>query len=180
MTTEPRKIIAGDSLSWTRTLLGYSAADGWALSYRLVSVGVSYDIPTSGSGEAHQVNLDGDATKDWVPNEYQLVALVSNGPARHTIGSSRVTVKPNPASAGYDPRSHAEKVLAEIEKLLETKATRDTHTVTVEGQTVGRYDWDGLMAAEKRYRGRVNRERRAERAKRTGRHSNRVLVRMPT
>lgn len=178
MSQEPRTIIAGDSVSWSRYLTGYLPSSGWSLKYRLVSSTISYDINTSASGDSHQVSLTAAETETWQANEYQLVAQVSNGVDRYTIGTTRVTVKPDPTSASYDPRSHAERVLEKIEAALETKATSDKHTITVDGQTIGRYDWQALLDAEKLYRGRVNRQRRAEREKRTGRTSNRLLARI--
>lgn len=177
--SEPRKFIAGDSVSWSRSLVGYLPADGWSLQYKLVSLGQSHTINTTASGSEYQVSLSSADTSAWAAGEYQLVAMVSKGADRHTVDSQRVVVSPNPASDSYDPRSFAEKVLAELEKLLEGKATKDKQTVTVEGQTVGRYTWPELQAAEQYFRGRVNRERRREREKRTGRKSNRVLARMP-
>ncbi|WP_299947750.1 hypothetical protein [uncultured Microbulbifer sp.] len=175
---EPRKLIAGDSVSWNRTLSGYLPSDGWTLSYRLVSLNNSYEISSSGNGNEHRVALTGTDTENWVEGEYSLVAWVSKGDDRHTISQARVRVMPNPASANYDPRSFNEKVLAELEKLLQGKASKDRQTVTVDGQTIGRYTWPELMQAEKFYRGRVNRHRRRQREKRTGRTSNRVLVRI--
>ncbi|GAB2507163.1 hypothetical protein [Microbulbifer agarilyticus] len=176
--TEPRKFIAGDSVRWSRRLSDYPPADGWALEYKLVSLGQSHTIDTTASGDEYQVSLAGAATSNWAAGDYHLVPMVSKGADRHSLDPIRVVVKPNPASASYDPRSFDEKVLAELETLLQKKATADKQTVTVEGQTVGRYTWAELQAAEKYYRGRVNRQRRREREKRTGRKSNRVLARI--
>lgn len=177
--SEPRSFIAGDSVSWTRTVPDYPASDGWELSYRMVSVGQSHTISTTGNGAEFTVSLTGSDTASWASGEYELVAMVSRGADRYTLDRQRVIVKPNPASDSYDPRSFEEKLLAELEKLLQGKATKDKVTVTVDGQTIGRYTWSELIAAEKYYRGRVNQKRRRERDKRTGRNSNRVLVRTP-
>ncbi|MCX2780418.1 hypothetical protein [Microbulbifer thermotolerans] len=177
--SEPRKFIAGDSVSWTRSIPEYPASEGWELNYRMVSVGQSHTISATTDGDEYQVSLTSADTSSWAAGEYELVAMVSNGSDRYTVDRLRVVVKPNPASDSYDPRSFEEKLLAELEKLLQGKATKDKLTVTVEGQTIGRYTWAELMAAEKYYRGRVNSQRRLERERRTGRKSNRVLVKMP-
>ncbi|WP_406828124.1 hypothetical protein [Microbulbifer sp. ARAS458-1] len=176
--TEPRKFIAGDSVRWSRSLPDYPPADGWALEYKLVSLGQSHTIATTGAGTEYQVSLASADTESWAAGDYHLVPMVSKDTDRHSLDPIRVVVKPNPASASYDPRNFDEKVLAELESLLQKKATADKQTVTVEGQTVGRYTWAELQAAEKYFRGRVNRQRRLEREKRTGRKSNRVLARV--
>lgn len=175
---EPRKLIAGDSVSWSRTLSGYLPSDGWVLRYRLVSLNNSYGISSSGNDAEHQVVLSGADTENWVEGEYSLVAWVSKGDDRHTISQARVRVMPNPASADYDPRSHAEKMLTALREQLQKKATSGKQSITVDGQTVTYATWDEMVNAEKYYRGRVNRQRRREREKRTGRTSNRVLVRI--
>ncbi|GAA5442641.1 hypothetical protein Misp06_00815 [Microbulbifer sp. NBRC 101763] len=176
--TEPRTFIAGDSISWSRTLHDYLPEDGWTLTYRLVSVGKSYVINTAANGSAHQVALTGADTAAWIDGEYSLVAWVQNGTNRHTIDNWRVRIKPNPASADYDPRSHAEKMLEALRQLLQKKAGSGKQSITVDGQTVTFTTWDEMVQAEKHYTGKVKAQRRRERERRTGRKSNRVLARI--
>lgn len=176
---EPHKLIAGDSIRWRRILPDYPPVDGWTLQYKLVSLGQKHTIEASGDGNGYQVNLTSLDTSAWAAGEYQLVAMVSRDDDRHTVGSQRVIVKPNPASADYDPRSHAEKMLSALREQLQKKATKGKQSVTVDGQTVTYATWDEMVNAEQYYRGRVNRQRRRARDKRTGRKSNRVLARMP-
>ncbi|WP_444891773.1 hypothetical protein ACJJIQ_00055 (plasmid) [Microbulbifer sp. ANSA003] len=176
--TEPTVMIAGDSISWSRTLTDYLPEDGWTLTYRLVSVGKSYVINTTADGSAHQVALTSADTAAWLDGEYSLVAWVENGTDRYTIGSLRVRIKPDPTSADYDPRSHAEKMLEALRELLQKKAGSGKQAVTVDGQTVTFNTWDEMVQAEKYYTGKVKAQRRRARDKRTGRKSNRVLAKV--
>ena len=57
--TEPLSIRAGDSLSWSRSLPEYSAADGWTLKYRILwTTGSSpASFSAAGVGTQHTVTL---------------------------------------------------------------------------------------------------------------------------
>lgn len=177
--SEPRKIIAGDSVSWSRYEAGYLPAEGWALEYRLVSLGQSHPIATTADGSEHKVALTSATTATYAAGDYQLVPMMKRNDERVTLAALRVLVKPNPASASYDPRSFAEKMLEALRTQLQKKAGSGKQSVSVDGQTVTFATWDEMQAAEKLYLGRVNQQRRRARDKRTGKNSNRVLVRIP-
>lgn len=177
--SEPKTITAGDSVSWSRTEPDYLPADGWALEYRLVSLGQNHTIQTTADGDAHQASLTSADTSSFAAGDYQLVPLMKRGTTeRVTLEGQRVRVKPNPASGAYDPRSFAEKMLDALCEQLAKKATGGKQTFSVEGQTVTYYSWDEMVKAEKYYSGKVSQQRRREREKRTGRKSNRVLARI--
>lgn len=177
--SEPRKIIAGDSVSWSRYEADYLPADGWALEYRLVSLGQNHPITTTADDSEHKVTLAGTDTSSFAAGEYQLVPMMKRGTSeRVTLDALRVVVKPNPASGSYDPRSFAEKMLDALREQLANKATGGKQTISVEGQTVTYYTWDEMVKAEKYYAGKVSEQRRRRRDKRTGRNSHRVLARI--
>ena len=46
--TEPARIVAGDTAKWIKTLADYSAADGWVLSYTLVTAANRYTFKRGG------------------------------------------------------------------------------------------------------------------------------------
>ncbi|WP_160153336.1 hypothetical protein [Microbulbifer sp. ALW1] len=178
--TEPKKIVAGDSVSWSRYEAGYLPADGWALEYRLVSLGQNQPIATVADGSEYKATIDSATTAQWAAGDYQLVPMMKRGATeRVTLASQRVVVKPNPASGSYDPRSFAEKMLDALREQLAKKATTGKQSFAVEGQTVTYYSWDEMVKAEKYYAGKVSQQRRRRRDKRTGKNSNRVLTRMP-
>ncbi len=99
-TNEPTEIRAGDSVAWERELEDYSAADGWALKYRLLwAVGTAVDITSTGSGTLHSVILTSATTATFVAGTATLVAYVEKGSGaaleRRTLESNVIKVLPN-------------------------------------------------------------------------------------
>ena len=64
---------------------------------------------------------------------------------------------------GHDGRTHAEKVLAALEAVLENKAGADQANMAVDGQSLSRYSWPELVELHRRYEFRVARERDQQR-----------------
>ena len=130
-TIEPAEIVAGDTLSWRREdLTADYPACSWTLTYVLagpqkhtISASADPDFP-----EAFLVSVPAADTANYQAGNYWWAAYVSKDAERYQIATGQITVKENlsAASAGYDGRSHARKVLDALEAVLEGKATRDT------------------------------------------------------
>lgn len=108
-TNEPTAIRAGDSAAWTRELPAYSAADGWALKYRLLyAAGTAVDITSTGAGTLHTVNLSAANTASWVAGSATLVAYVEKAATSEkvTLESTPVIILPDLTTAAtHDGRS---------------------------------------------------------------------------
>ena len=121
MGPEPKQIIAGDSVTWTRQISGYSALDGWALSYYLAKAGTPLTTVSSvPSGADYVITLAAATTVAFVAGVYRWTASVAKGLERKTIDAGSIEIMPNPAS-NYDPRTHADRCLAAIEAALEKR-----------------------------------------------------------
>ncbi|RTL26905.1 MAG: hypothetical protein EKK55_07120 [Rhodocyclaceae bacterium] len=119
---EPTAIRAGDSVAWTRECPEHSAADGWALKYRLLyTTGTAVEITTNGSGTLHSVSLNSTATASWAAGSATLVAIVENAGlgARETLEAQPITILPNLATATtLDNRSDNQIALAAAKAAL--------------------------------------------------------------
>ena len=123
-TNEPTAIRAGDSVVWTRELPEYSAADGWALKYRLLyTSGTAVDIASTGAGTLHTVSLTAANTGAYVAGTATLVAYVEKGSGgsleRATLESTPITILANLiTAANHDGRSANQIALANARTAL--------------------------------------------------------------
>lgn len=159
------QLAAGTTLKFTVKLPDYSAADGWVLSYRLAPrvSGAAIDITASASGADHLVNVAKAATASWAPAIYTVAAWVDNGTDRYSVDSEagEITITPNPATlaAGVDQRSSAEIALANVQALLQGKASSGTQEYTINGRQLRSYSLPELMRLEAKLKTDVDRER---------------------
>ncbi|MDP3138185.1 MAG: hypothetical protein Q8N17_17865 [Burkholderiaceae bacterium] len=123
-TNEPTVIRAGDSVAWTRELAEYSAADGWALKYRLLyATGTAVDITSTAVATLHTVSLTAANTGAYAAGSATLVAYVEKGAGasleRATLESSAITILPNLITAAtHDGRSANRIALANARAAL--------------------------------------------------------------
>lgn len=122
--SEPGTITAGDSVSWTRTLIDHPAPE-WSLHYALFNAAANYSFDAVGGGADHTVTLAAATTKPWEAGRYDWTAYVDNAAGdRSVVATGAVIVKPDPATGlPYDARSHARKMLEAIEATIEKRAT---------------------------------------------------------
>lgn len=81
---------------------------------------------------------------------------------RHTAQTGQIEILPDPVNIdSYDGRSHAEICLANIEAILEGKATADNYSYSIACLSLSKYSWDELLTARTKYKNEVIRERRA-------------------
>ena len=180
-TTEPARARAGDTITWLKTLADYPASAGWTLYYRLINAGNKIDITAVASGGNHLVSVLPATTADWAAGDYDLISWVSNGTDRKTLDPARITVQPNlaAASGGYDSRTHAKKMLDNIDAALLSLSSGERLAV-VEADISSRrfkYDFAGLMKLRNLYAAQVRAEENAERAARGLGSRNKLNVR---
>lgn len=162
-TTEPDSIVAGDSAIWTKTLSDYPATDGWTLTYTIQTAdgGEFQSFTTGTSGASFAVNVMAAITATWVPGKYDASAKVTSLSGEvHTVWQGQLTVKAAMAQ-GTDRRTHARRVLDNIEAVLEKKATREILNSEVSGVKLERIPVDQLLVLRDRYKIEVQREEAA-------------------
>lgn len=175
---EPAEIVGGDKTAWRRDDLAadYASADGWTLTYKFIWAGAVSDTLAM-SADATGWKALADAA-DWTAGEADWFLQASHVTyGLTTVDRGRFTVLVNPASpgAGYDPRSHARKVLASIEAAIESRASQtDLKTTLEDGRSIERLTHAQLLEMRDAYAAKVRREDRAARGSGPGR----VLVSM--
>lgn len=156
-TIEPTRLVAGDTLKFTRTLTDYSASDGWTLTYTLVSAAQRYTFDATASGSDFLVTVAAATTAAWVAGDYDWRAQVSLAGEVFTVGQGRITVAPAFGSA-TDARTHARTVLENIEAVLESRATSAVAEYEIAGRRLKNIPIGELLQLRDKYRGEVARE----------------------
>jgi hypothetical protein len=159
------QLAAGTTLKFSVTLADYSAADGWALAYRLAprTAGTPIDITSTASGTDHLVNVAKATTAAWAPGTYTVAAWVDNGTDRFDVASEsgEIVITPNPATlaGGADQRSQAEIALDKVQALLQGKAGSGVMEYQINGRQLRSYSLPDLLRFESKLKTDVDRER---------------------
>lgn len=178
-TVEPSEFRAGDTVKWQRTLSDYPASAGWSLSYRLINAAGKIDIDASASVDDHLVSVASTASAAYAVGAYDWVAYVEKAGERYTVGSGRITIRPDLAaqSAGYDARSTARKLLDAVEAVLANRATRADLEYEIAGRRMKSMSHADLLAARDKLKREVAAEEAASRIAAGMGSGRRVFVR---
>jgi len=171
----PAVMRAGDTITWRRCLADYPASAGWQLQVTLVGATEVYSANSVADGDDHVFTIAASATALWEPGGYQALETATKAAERFSLYSTRVTVQPDLAAAiaGTDTRSHARKVLDNINAWLESKSVTAGETQIGE-RRIRNYDLTDLLALRDRYAALV----RSEDAAASGGRTGRLLVRL--
>lgn len=161
----PSAITAGDTATWSRSFNDYLPADGWLLTYTLVSATAVFNIgasaiTASADGMSFDVDVPAATTAGWAADRYKLVEVITHTSGeRHTVGSTSLQVQPDLASAtaGSDTRTHARKVLDSINAWLESKAPV-AGSLEINGRKIAYFPLSDLLKLRDRYAAEVARE----------------------
>lgn len=167
----PATLEAGVSVEWTRSLDDYPASSGWVLSYVFVKQGTQLTIEAAAEGDTHRVSVSATDSRAWDPGTYDYKAYIALDPQRHCIESGQIEIWPDFAqqSVGMDGRSHAARMLAAIEAVLEKKATKDQLSYSIGGRSITRLAPQELIDWRAYYKRELGRERkRLGRVRRSG------------
>lgn len=161
-TTEPTELRAGDPWAWRREDLTDYPASAWNLVYWFKNAAGGFQVAAAADGDNYVVDESSDDTQGRAAGFYSWQARVENiadNTIRHIVDSGSLTVLANlfigTATDPYDGRSHARKVLAAIEAVLERRATKDQMSYTIEGRTLERTSIDELRRFRVAYRAEV-------------------------
>jgi len=160
----PPLLVAGDTWLWKRTDLTDYATASYALTYtfRLEGTGAtSIAVTASESGDEYLVEVAAATTAGYTVGVYQWQEYItrSSDSARLTLSEGTCEVVANRSAATTDPRSHAQKVLAAIEAVIEGTASKELASYTVDGVAISRRSIDELMRMRDSYRYEVDEER---------------------
>jgi metal-dependent amidase/aminoacylase/carboxypeptidase family protein len=156
---EPNELVVGDYWVWKR--------DDLATDYPTDSYSLSYEFHCdSGGGGNHQFTINATeandtyyievpttTTENYNPHDYQWAAYITrtSDSARIQIDDGKTTILPNLADTNADLRSHAKKVLDNIQAVIEGRATIDQSSFSLAGRSLSRMSIDELMTFRDRY-----------------------------
>jgi len=90
------------------------------------------------------------------PGLYQYAITYENSIGRFLNESGRLTVQPDPTAApDGDLNTHAERVLAAIEAVIENRATKDQQSYSIAGRSITRIPIAELLELRKQYKAEV-------------------------
>jgi hypothetical protein len=167
-TNEPLSLRAGDTWAWTRSLTDYPAT-AWTLKYRFKHpTAAGFEITATASGTDHAVSVAAAVTTSYTAGDWTWTAWVEGGTSeKYTVDTGTVTIladyRSGAASATYDGRTHARKVLAAIEAVIEGRASKDQEEYTIAGRSLKRTPVADLIRFRTLYKAEVANEIAAER-----------------
>lgn len=128
--TEPVTLVAGDSWAWRRSDLTDYDTSLYTLTYQARRDGDGTDglsITASASGTDYLIEVAAATTVAYTPGTWRWSAFITrdSDSARVRIDSGTWEIKPDPATAAADPRSHAKTMLDGIEAILAGKASSE-------------------------------------------------------
>lgn len=151
----PAKIIAGDTLKFTRSFPDYLPADSWVLSFALVKDSVQITFSSSDNGDGtHLINIDEATTAAYTAGEYRYRARVTNGTDVFTVETGRVEVVADyvTATGGLDDREHVKKVLDALEATILGKASKDQSSYSIANRSISRMSPNELIEWRNTYK----------------------------
>ena len=163
---EPSTVVAGDSVTWRKTLADYPADQGWALSYVLINAAGKITINAAADGDSHLVSVLPATSALWAPGEYTWQGSASKAGERYTVETGTLTIKPDLAAqaAGFDTRSSARQALDLFEQAIVTQgATAWTLEYEIAGRRMKFRSVDEFLKMLNKLRSDVARETAADR-----------------
>lgn len=156
---EPKKLHAGDSVTWAREAPAYPSADGWSLCFALRGPG-SLDV-VSTDGEPYQFRMTASQTRALPPGPYHWACYAIREDERATLEAGRMEILADLLQAEtFDGRSHARRMLDLIEAALEKRIPKDQQSYEIDGMKLDRIPVERLEALRTRYRREVAAESR--------------------
>ncbi|MEP1934956.1 MAG: hypothetical protein ABJJ37_27090 [Roseibium sp.] len=178
-TVEPVSIRAGDFVQWRKP--------DFAADYSPSTYGLQYQAVLESDGATRitlaATNVDGvfevsapsATTAAYAVGVYHWSAVITRNSdsAKRTINQGRFEILPNLAAATGDQRSHNERMLAQLEALIEGRAKSDVDSYEIAGRKLAKLSPAELMDWAAKYR-RLVRKEADNRAGKNGRQVHKV------
>lgn len=123
--TIPNPLRAGDSLSWVESSDDYAPADGWDLRYVLIGQGLRLTLLSGADGESHGFAVEPEITSALAAGRYAWTEHAHHSDGRRvTLATGSVEILADPATVDPATLTHARRMLAAIESIVESRASQ--------------------------------------------------------
>lgn len=176
--TEPEKIVAGDSVEWSKSVGLYPASDGWVLNYAFHGP-ADIAIGTTAAGDSHVVQISASESATFPPGYYKWASFFTRGDARKTYqtGSIDILADPTASTGGVNQKSYNQQVLDAVNAVILNQASKAQQEMSVEGISIKKRSMQDLLMLQDRFNLLVAEEKRALDNLNTGRKSgNNILA----
>ena len=177
----PDSFAAGLTFNVLAASLAYPAGAGWTLTAMLRGPS-SIDITSTQDANQHRFNATAAVTAAWTPGLYSYAIRATLGGDVEQIESGHITIEADMATVtpGTEIRTHAAIVLANIEAVLEKRATQDQQRYSINNRELWRTPIADLLLLRNTYRAIVRQETNSERGRSIFGRSVRVRFTNPT
>lgn len=170
-TREPREIVIGTTVKWTREFYDYPASE-YTLTYYFRGAGEGFDAAATPDGDAFAVTVAAATTAEMTAGAYYWQAVATKDGEKFFVASGETQAVASLAAVNsataVDGRSEAKKTLDAIDAMLKGKATLDQQEYTIAGRNLRRIPVADLAKLRETYARIVARERRRARVRRGG------------
>lgn len=175
---EPKKITAGDTITWTKSLSDYPATAGWVLTYTLINATNKIQMTASALGSDFLLSVPAATSAAYKKGVYSYQGYVTNGSERYMVVSGTIEVLPNLAAENaLDNRSQVKRTLDAINAVIEKRATMDQEQYSISGRSLTRTPIPELIVLRDKYQTLYNAEVNAERIAKGLGTKNKIMVR---
>jgi len=156
--SEPKKFTAGTLQEWTRE--DEYAFGLWTFKYVLIGP-ANKEIPCTADAGLLSVILSSVDCADWQAGKYAWMLMREQSAERVLVDRGYVYIEENPLDIDgpVDQLSHAEKVLAAIEKRMESRVLSDHENYSIDGRALTRIPIMDLNKLRKQYAWKVHEEK---------------------
>jgi len=177
---EPISAVAGDTISWTKSLSDYPASAGWALTYafRLQQGAGALNITASTSGDNFSATITAAQSALMTAGIWIWSSYVTLAGERHHIGKGQLTLSPNLAAIDYsiDLRSDAKQALDNA--MAAWKSVKLGQTVMLNGRTYTQHNLKDLILFVNQCKADYAQEVQKDKFETTGINTRRIGVRL--
>lgn len=164
----PKKIVAGNSISWRQSLTEFPAT-AWTLYYYLINASGLITITAAADGTDHLVEIAPATSAAYSDGDYEFQKVIkkSDNSERYMIGSGSITIAPDYSenAAGLDARSFVKRTLDYLEALIEGKVQKDRANYAVNGRQLSTYSWEEIYKIYEDFKAQYAAELRKKRGR---------------
>ena len=167
---EPYDAIAGDTWKWNKTLADYKPSESWVLTYSFRSkTGTGFNITASANSanDGWEIVAGKNSTVTYTAGEYDWAAYVAKSGERFLVDSGKLVIKTNieavSTSSTGDLRSHAKKMVDNIQAVLEGRIDSDVENYTIGGRSISKIPITELVTLLNTYEEKLEEEEKKRR-----------------